>query len=494
MFTSVINLCFSLAAVGALLIVHGRRTRQRLGDRWCRACRSILPAERLAEAKCGCCGGDVSAVVAVGVGRRRRRPGLIALGSLLLWAALSVVLARGIDWFNAVDWPAHKPQFLLFRQAESDDIATSLAAINELLRREQAGSLSNDRRSELVGLLLDRVMPSDHETATRWFPLVEPEWLAGRLSREHSLALAKRVTGLIGSIPSRDAPRQGTFMRFALSPQPRERLAKSSVIVHTEPLEVTLDGEPVATEIDDSNGPAVIAPGMQQGGGMRIQFPLLVAPGDHTLDSKWKVQFQISDQPETALAWTETHSQVITVEPPDDRSREIRIDGESSQAMRTATRVDLVGVRGLHPETGEDVIIGVIEPQPDDMQFSPDYEVWLGAELVQSSTQGQLLFVCIPLGNRPRDAALRIIMRSRALRVPDFGSSRIKHDRRAIWYGPAVLIEPEPVEWFDSIDDPRIAETIRRRRWESVLRRLEPPVVVERRGSHWADPQGWSDR
>lgn len=494
MFVSEINLFLSFAAVGVVLIVHGRRARQRLDDRWCRACRSVLSAESVAVAKCGRCSNDLSASAAVGVGRRRRRPGLIGLGLLLLWAGLSVVLARGIDWIDAVDWQTHKPQFMLFGEADSADGATSLAAINELLRREQAGLLSSDRRSELVDLLLDRVMPGGLETATRWFPLVEPDWLAGRLSRAHCLELAKRVTGLTGVVPSRDAPRQGTFVRFSLNPRPRDRLTEFSILVNTEPLEVTLDGEPVASEINDSDGPAVIAPGMQQGGGMRIQFPLLASPGNHTLDSTWKVEFEISGHPETAMTWTESHSQVITVEPPDDRSREIRIDGESSQAMRAATRVDLVGVRGLHPDTGEDVLIGVIDPQPADLQFEPDYEVWYGGELVQQSTQGRMLFVCIPLGHRPRDAALRILMRSRPLHVPDILSPHFKPDLRAIWYGPAILIEPEPVEWYDSIDNPRIAETIRRRRWESVLRRLEPPVVVERKGSHWADPQGWSDR
>ncbi len=494
MFASVINLCFSLAAVGALLIVHGRRARQRLGDRWCRACRSILPAERLAEAKCGSCGGDLSAIVAVGVGRRRRRPGLIALGSLLLWAALSVVLARGIDWLEAVDWQVHKPQFVLLSEARSTDAAASLSAINELLRREQAGLLSSDRRSELIDLILGRVLPTDAQTTIRWLPLVEQEWLAGRLSREHSLQLAKYVTSLAGLVHSRDALRQGTFIRFTLNPSQRERLAESTIFVKIEPLEVTLDGEPVASEIDESDGPAVIAPGMQHGGGMRVQFPLIASPGDHTLDSAWKVEFEVSGYPETAMTWIEKHSQEITVAPPDDRSREIRIDVESSQAMRAATRVDLVGVRGLHPDTGEDVIIGVIDPQPAELQFEPDYEVWYGGELVQQSTQGRMLFVCIPLGNRTRDASLRILMRSRAVRVPDFVSPRFKPDLRAIWYGPAILIEPEPVEWFDSLDDPRIAETIRRRRWESVIRRLQAPVVTERKGSHWTDPEGWDER
>ncbi len=464
---AIIVTCLTLAG---LLFVRGVRGRC-VDASWCRACRSDLPSTTESN-RCPRCGASLESDLAVGFGRRVKRPMAIGLAALLAWAGISIAAVRMTDRLKAVDWQVYKPTGVLLSEAQSAHPDKALAAINELLRPESAGTLSSERRDSLVDLLLTNVMPTGWTTASPWVPLVEQAWLDGRLDEEQTLDFVKHLVSLSCSLPGRREIRQGTFLRFSLFPAAPVRLTGHAIEMSTLPLDVSFAGGPVRANFDSADRATLIQPGSTIGGGGRILIPIVAPPGVHSLQSTWQIGVQISGRPETAVSWTETFSQDITIEPPNAESVEILVEDESSQRLRQSMQVDLVGVRGVHPETGADVIVGVVDCRPAPMQVRADFEVRLGEERVQSVERRTLLLVCVPLEKGEQDKPLRIILRATPIEIIDMPGR--KRDERPAWYGPDITIESGTIEWFDSIEDERIPETIRKRFWDRVTRDVAP--------------------
>ena len=461
--------------VAGMLLTWGVRGRY-VGRAWCRACRSDLP-NPAETGRCLHCGADLETDLAVGVGRRVKRPVTIGLAALFAWVGLSIAAARLIEWLNTVDWQAYKPAGALVSEANSDDAGEAMAAINELLRRHESRSLPESRRDELVDLLLAKVMPTPWTTALPWVPLVEQAWLDGRLRDEQTLDFVKHLTSLSCGLSSRNDLRQGTFLRFGLAPSSRRgRLTGNSLVVSTLPLGVSLAGEPVRAEFKTPSRVILINPSSTVGSDS-VLIPIVASPGVHSLQSTWQIDVQVSGMPETALTWTETVAQYITVLPPDLESAEILVDEQASQALRQSAQIDLVGVCGFHPETGADVIVGVVDLAPAAMQVRADFQVWLGAEWVQFVERRSTLLVCAPLEDGEHEAPLRIVIHATPIEFIDMpGRTR---DTRPVWYGPDITIECPPVEWFESIRDERIPETIRKRLWDRMIVQLGPRPVAK---------------
>lgn len=463
----VVAVCLVLAVV---LFIRGWRGRF-VGVNWCRACRSDLPQGAVSPA-CPQCGAPLDGDLAVGFGRRRRRPIAIGLAMLFAWAGLSIAADRMANLLGAVDWQAHKPTPLLMREARGANAGRAYAAIEELLKREDAGELSAVPTDSLVGLVLEKVMATGWRTKQPWIPLVEQAWVEGRLSDEQALDFARHLVLLSYAMQGRREIRQGTFLRFSLFPAAPIRLTDHAIEVSTLPLDVSFAGGPVRAKFEPADRAMLIQPGSTSGGGGRVLIPIVATPGVHTLRSTWQIDVQISGKPQTAVSWIETFSQDITIEPPNSESVEILIDDESSEILRRSMRIDVVGVRGLHPETGADVIVGVFDCQPAPMQVRADFEVRLGEECVQSVDRRTMLLLCVPLQDGEDGKPLRVIMRATPIEISDApGRTR---DERPVWYGPDITIECGPVEWFDSITDERIAETIRKRIWARAIRDLAP--------------------
>ena len=97
--------------------------------------------------------------VSVDPGPRQRRPRQLAAGMTLLLLSLGVVSTTGVARWVNVDWQSHKPVWLLLREGDA-------AAADEMLRRYQAGELSDD----VVAKVAERYLEDQADPALPWVP------------------------------------------------------------------------------------------------------------------------------------------------------------------------------------------------------------------------------------------------------------------------------------------------------------------------------------
>ena len=133
----VVGLVVALIVVltGALLIAFGVRGRRIDDHPTCRRCRFDLSAAAPDTERCPECGTRLVGISSIVIGRRRRIPGMIGAGSLLLVAATPMFGLLAWAGATGFDWNTIKPVGWLVREASDSNPGVAQAARTELDRR-----------------------------------------------------------------------------------------------------------------------------------------------------------------------------------------------------------------------------------------------------------------------------------------------------------------------------------------------------------------------
>jgi hypothetical protein len=138
---------------GILLLAVGLWPRRVGTTRFCRRCGYDLTGQ--SGARCTECGRDVSLPRAWVVGRRVRRPWVIAAGAALLVATLAPLGLATYVWARGVDWYPYKPTSWMIWDLVHGGSDTVRRAAMELGARLLIGKLSNDEVIRLSDACLD---------------------------------------------------------------------------------------------------------------------------------------------------------------------------------------------------------------------------------------------------------------------------------------------------------------------------------------------------
>lgn len=139
-----------LTLLGAVALVSGLRVHRRGDTPHCRRCDYVLTGLGDAVEQCPECGTALDAPNVVR-GERFRTPRLALLGAVLL--LLGLVPLAGLGWqaANRYDWSRVRPAGWLVDDVEK---ANSNRAMQELVRRRNAGSLGAAHRDRLIAVAL----------------------------------------------------------------------------------------------------------------------------------------------------------------------------------------------------------------------------------------------------------------------------------------------------------------------------------------------------
>lgn len=134
---------------------------------------------------CTECGADLSRRRALRVGHRRRRRRPLAVALILLVVAAAPLAAVGWGQALGVNWNRLKPGGWLVREAKGRDGAVRDAALAELMRRIDAGTLSGGNVAALTGHALAEQGDPAEPWLPAWGEAVERARRAGKVTDEH---------------------------------------------------------------------------------------------------------------------------------------------------------------------------------------------------------------------------------------------------------------------------------------------------------------------
>src|SRR5262249_53115059 len=134
--------------------------------------------------RCAECGADVSRPKAVRIGRRQRRPRLLAMSLLLLILSLA---GLGVHiWATArhIEWIHYEPANWLIRRAERTAAGERDAALSELMRRIKTNELSDADLHRLTDNGLAHQADPDPAWGQSWIDVIETAHGTKRLAHE----------------------------------------------------------------------------------------------------------------------------------------------------------------------------------------------------------------------------------------------------------------------------------------------------------------------
>jgi len=180
-----------VAALGLALFWRGWRGRRIDDHPWCRKCRFDLFGAAAGSTRCPECGANLDDAKAVRIGRLRRRPVMIASGSLLIavGAAWLGLLASGA--LAKVNWNQYKPTWWLAIEAQSTDPSTLPPILDELIARLDRGELSKARIGALATLAMETFSRDASDCPREWDVFMQHAWGFDHLDATTTLRYAQ---------------------------------------------------------------------------------------------------------------------------------------------------------------------------------------------------------------------------------------------------------------------------------------------------------------
>ena len=170
------------SVLGITLIVIGLRGRRIDKHPLCAQCGFDLIGVIIGRKMCRECGADVSGL-AIRVGHRERRTGMLYAGTALAAPALLIVTSIVYVQVRGIDITPHKPGWWLVYELDTGG-ETEAKAFAELCRRFQKDELSSQRISEVADYCLTRQAIRSIPWNRAWGSYIETARGAGKLSDE----------------------------------------------------------------------------------------------------------------------------------------------------------------------------------------------------------------------------------------------------------------------------------------------------------------------
>ena len=253
--TILLTLATATALLGAWLLRRGWRGRREGDHPHCRRCEFDLFGRATDSDACPECGADIHEQHAIAIGERHRRPGLATAGALILLCGVAGSVFVGSHLSKGIAWERYKTVAWLIRDGRSTDSDSRNIALAELLRRQQAGSLSTRQVAAVVDAAL--TLQGDRSAAWdfRWGDFVEAARKANGVNdAQWRTYAAQAVTtdyfwlSVTPRVSTREVPMAQLAYRKARVGR------KPDLYANSRALAVFVDGQEYLGPLDDRDG------------------------------------------------------------------------------------------------------------------------------------------------------------------------------------------------------------------------------------------------
>ena len=457
-----------LAALGLGLFWRGWRGRRIDNHPWCRKCRFDLFGAAAGSTRCPECGANLDDAKAVRVGRRRRRPVMIACGSLLIavGAAWLGLLASGA--LAKINWNQYKPTWWLAIEAQSTDPSTLPPILDELIARLDRGELSEARIRALVTGALDSLGPTPAAWPIEWDNFAQRAWTLDRLDEETKVRYAQNIfSPAILIQPATLDEQPAALLAFAEAPA---RRTKGQLSYRYALTELRYDGRTVPIPEPDDFGRII-------SGSRECLLPPVIVRGDSederldvTIEWRFSASYgkRDSGSPRSERAvWRSTHSFTNGDLSPARATIALVTDDESRRQLMASLSVKFCAIRGT--DSTPTRAAGMLSYNNPPLNARAMMTLRAGDRVISqggdvniqaSSSGGGAKIFTLELPDESVTALDMVLDPYWFSNPAESRRRRGADDNPRTWYGQ-VIIPDRPVQWFDDVNDERIPLSIR---------------------------------
>jgi len=347
MSAGILTLLIAAALLGGALLALGIRGRRSDDHPICRRCQFDLVGIYPASDRCPECGRSLGHRRAVRHGHRRRRRAPLAVGAVLLSAAILAIGGLVASELAGVNLNAYKPTPLLVFETRASTGKSTPGVLKELTKRLSDGRLDEPT----IDLLAARGLALQADESRTWLPdwgdLIDAAWANGSLTEEQRTAYAQRAVVL--TVTFRPRVRSGSEVGVQFAAKGGRCCWSTSHGVRAKVNSLTVGD--ARLKLDQLGGLGVPGP---IGGGTTasIESTVMEAPpqkGRLSMDLT-VTSYVGSDYP---VQWPLSFSQEIEVIPPDAPLVELIDDPALADAVRACVSADRV--RAIPGAEGEPV-------------------------------------------------------------------------------------------------------------------------------------------
>jgi hypothetical protein len=236
---------FAIAVVVGLgLAWLGWRGRRVDDHPLCRRCQYDLVGSEPSTETCPECGADLTPPRAVCIGHRRRLRLVLAIGMLMLLAALGGGGAIGWGIAKGFDFNPYKPLWMLRSEATSGSATNpkrAAAAEQEILARLTNRKLSSRQITSIV----DEALLTQSDLKATWHPwlgdFIEQAWLNQDISDDLAMKYVRQAVEQAMRLEVSPRVREGGMLRVTLNQRPMRAGRTGTFVVDTEQKAITLE-------------------------------------------------------------------------------------------------------------------------------------------------------------------------------------------------------------------------------------------------------------
>jgi hypothetical protein len=284
-------LIITCAFAAAMLVISGMRGRVLDDHPLCRRCGFDLTGKPGTSALCSECGADVTRPRAIVIGHRKRRIAPLIAGTMLMCASLLMLTLS----LTKVNWQPYKPVWWVLSEFDSPNLTKRDAAVRELDRRLNAGSLS-DRQ---IAAIADAVIKYQASPSKTWIPrlgnLVEGAHALNKLSNAQWKQYVTNTLAL--KLDVRRRVRLGDPIPYWVSEQPHRAGMLGGLGFAYRNVQLTIGTVKVKGSFGDSGRIGGQIGGGATGSNLRLNNEQLeqLQPGDYTMTLS--LDLSIADAP-----------------------------------------------------------------------------------------------------------------------------------------------------------------------------------------------------
>ncbi len=488
---------FLLFGVGGLLVAAGWFGRRLDNHPWCVKCGHDLFGVS-DSTRCAECGADLTRRRATRRGHWRKRRPLIAFGALLLVACAVLTAGETWGWAQTVEWEQHKPMWWLMRSVRADAPETRRSALEELLRRAGRDEVSADRLLELAEMGLACQNDESIEWEPLWGSMIDAA-IDGKLlcAEQIGAYFENAVTFELMLSPGRFSVLERWNVRYQVSSgaAPTAPFASSqwdsvelnliaqwnragaegryyeskcdvlSVLLGDVAIPESLYRDPVHLNS------ITLGSGYGYAQSIAPLIPVVVPPGEYEVRASIHIEIFANRSENEPLHTLDLRlSAPVTVTPAAPDAVEIVIDEESSQLVREAAHITVVGYRHLptHADpqqaapglicsvsTGERGWFGFGDAGANcPLNANLDISVYAGGVYVETMSVSLPNSSTFNHVSAPDLTSLDLIVRPSINSRSTGVFNRRTGKPKPRWMGPEFTVRIDNVQWYDSIDDP----------------------------------------
>jgi hypothetical protein len=275
-----------LLVQGASMIRRGFWPRRQGNEPHCRSCDYILIG--LESQRCPECGSVISPLNTV-LGQRQRRLGLAWTGvafsllGLVLPGMLAAMALRSIDWYH------YEPAFMIMRDLRSKSPGVADAAMQELMRRDQAGDLATKYRQQIIEMgLFEQAGTGQGVLTQQLVEYVERQYVAGHLTDAQKTQFGRQC--LILALRVRPIVVLGDFVPYQTTEACRVPTFWVRLL-YQDDRTINIDGQGGAAKFSGGEGSMCgLGSGGASGGGVVCK-----SVGQHQLQVTYRVELHRGD-------------------------------------------------------------------------------------------------------------------------------------------------------------------------------------------------------